>query len=136
MSTPHTTAPDVDPPRFQPFEAEWADRLTTIAAQALAELAVSIAARALDEIARAKEARLIDAPQAVAEFAKLLLEMPDLPICVPAVKEYDDSDESAKTPIVTKSRGEHTGNDEPCDLLMITHAANTEGEAQPTAQKP
>jgi hypothetical protein len=60
------------------------------------------------------------------QFAKQLLEGPDLPIFVPAVVEYDDSDESAKTPIVTKIRGERTDNDEPCDLLMISYLANTE----------
>jgi hypothetical protein len=58
------------------------------------------------------------------QFAKQLLEGPDLPIFVPAVIEYDDSDESARTPLVTKIRGESTDTDELCDLLMISYEAN------------
>lgn len=63
------------------------------------------------------------------QFAKKLLEGPDLPIFVPAVVEYDDSDESVRTPIVTKIRGERTDTDEPCDLLMISYEANVATEA-------
>lgn len=60
------------------------------------------------------------------QLAKQLLEGPDLPIFVPAVVEYDDSDESARIPLVTKTRGGRTDTDEPCDLLMISYEANAE----------
>ena len=58
------------------------------------------------------------------QFAKELLGGPDLPIFVPAVLEYDDSDESARTPLITPIRGERTDNDEQCNLLMISYEAN------------
>lgn len=55
------------------------------------------------------------------DFAMKLLEGPDLPILIPKVIEWDDSDDCCAHPVVTKEEGRITATDEPCDVLIISY---------------
>lgn len=55
------------------------------------------------------------------DFAMKLLEGPDLPILIPKVIEWDDSDDCCAHPVVTKEEGRLTATDEPCDVLIISY---------------
>jgi hypothetical protein len=58
------------------------------------------------------------------QFAKQLLEGPDLPILVPRVVEYDDEQGGLETPIVTQDEA-LTEDEESRDVLIISYAPNT-----------
>lgn len=52
------------------------------------------------------------------EFARWLLEGPDLPIMVPKVIEYDDSEDCCADPFVTTEKGQNSDGEE-MDILLI-----------------
>lgn len=54
------------------------------------------------------------------ELARQLLEGPDLPIGMPAVKEWDDDDEAIKTIVIEQIEAEKADTEEPCEVLLIT----------------
>lgn len=59
------------------------------------------------------------------EFAKQLLELPELPIVVPRVVEYeDDPDDSIAEPKIAVVDGEDNGA--PCKVALITYTDELE----------
>lgn len=54
------------------------------------------------------------------EFARQLLAGPDLPICVPVVKEYDHDTEDMPAPVVNETDAE-TWNDKRIRVLVISY---------------
>ena len=64
------------------------------------------------------------------EFAKQLLSMPNLPIAVPKVIEYEDNpDDSCADPIVSIVDAHENGT--PRKIALISYAANTQAEPRP-----
>ena len=64
------------------------------------------------------------------QFAKLLLEQPDMPILVPKVKEYsDDEDDCCAAPSVWKNVGYSNETDSPVDVLVISYREDGGGRS-------
>ena len=53
------------------------------------------------------------------ELARQLLSKPDMLICVPAVKEYDDSENCVKEPVITEVDGFDSITEQECKVLLI-----------------
>lgn len=57
------------------------------------------------------------------ELAKKLLELPDLPIGLPAVKTWDDADEFLYTPVIEKVTGEDPNTDKALPVLVLSYSS-------------